>query len=229
MEVMSITKDLITTERASNINLRIAARVRGLRTEQDLTLDTLAVQCAVSRSMLSLIERGESSPTAVVLEKVARGLGVSLAALFDDPAAPAIPVARREDHTPWRDPGSGYIRRNISPENYPSPIKIVEVVLPAKTRIAYDSGSREVPLAQQVWVQQGILDVTVGKMPYRLKQDDCLAMPLNLPISFHNRTQKLVRYIVVVGNERARSGDKIRRSELRDGLNGAGRARPAHN
>jgi len=221
MEFMSIAKHLVTAEQASNINLRIAARVRGLRAEQNLTLDTLAVQCAVSRSMLSLIERGESSPTAVVLEKIARGLGVSLAALFDDPAAPANPVARREEHTPWRDPGSGYIRRNISPESYPSPIKIVEVVLPAKTRIAYETGSRELPLAQQVWVQQGMLDVTVGKMLYRLMQDDCLAMPLNVPISFHNRTQKLVRYIVVVGDERTRSGDKIRRAELRGGLIGA--------
>ena len=76
-------------------------------------------------------------------------------------------------------------------------------------------------MAQQVWVQQGMLDVTVGKMPYRLMQDDCLAMPLNVPISFHNRTQKIVRYIVVIGDERARSGEKIRRVELRGGLIGA--------
>jgi transcriptional regulator with XRE-family HTH domain len=189
----------------SNINARIAARVRGLRTEQDLTLDTLAAQSGVSRSMLSLIERGESSPTAIVLEKVARGLGVSLAALFDDPAASADPVARHEDHSPWRDPESGYIRRNISPENYPSPIKIVEVILPARARIAYGSGSRDTPRAQQIWVQQGILDVTVGSVGYCLKQDDCLAMVLNVPISFHNRSQKPARYIVVIGNERVRA------------------------
>jgi mannose-6-phosphate isomerase-like protein (cupin superfamily) len=58
-------------------------------------------------------------------------------------------------------------------------------------------------------------------MLHRLMQDDCLAMPLNVPISFHNRTQKLVRYIVVVGDERTRSGEKIRRAELRGGLIGA--------
>jgi transcriptional regulator with XRE-family HTH domain len=207
---MSTKKETVTIAQTPHINLRIAARVRGLRAEQELTLDGLAVQCSVSRSMLSLIERGESSPTAVVLEKVARGLGVSLAALFDDPAAPANPVARREDHAPWRDPESGYIRRNISPENYPSPIKIVEVVLPAKTRIAYESDSRDTPRAQQIWVQEGIVDVAVGNVAYRLKRDDCLAMALNVPISFHNRTQKLVRYIVVVGNERARSNAQSR-------------------
>jgi hypothetical protein len=136
------------------------------------------------------------------LEKVARGLGIPLAALFDDPATPANPVARSADHTPWRDPESGYLRRNISPENYASPIKIVEVVLPAKARVEYGSGARDAPRAQQIWVQQGIVDVTVGSVAYRLKQDDCLAMLLNAPISFHNRSHKLARYVVVIGNER---------------------------
>ena len=65
--------------RKPDINTRIAARVRELRTGEDLSLDALAERCDVSRSMLSLIERGESSPTAVVLEKIATGLGVTLA------------------------------------------------------------------------------------------------------------------------------------------------------
>jgi hypothetical protein len=132
-------------------------------------------------------------------------LGVSLAALFDDPSAPADPVARRQDHSSWRDPETGYIRRNISPENYPSPIKIVEVILPAKARIAYGSGSQDLPRAQQVWMQEGTADVTVGSVAYRLKQDDCLAMLLNAPIIFHNRSQQPARYIVVTGNERLRA------------------------
>ena len=39
-------------------------------------LDALADRSGVSRSMISLVERGESSPTAVVIEKLAAGLGV---------------------------------------------------------------------------------------------------------------------------------------------------------
>ena len=46
--------------------------------------------------MISLVERGESSPTAVVLEKLATGLGVMLASLFDGrrPAAPRRAAGR---------------------------------------------------------------------------------------------------------------------------------------
>src|SRR5580700_4967943 len=109
------------------INARIASRVRALRADLGMTLDVLAAHCSVSRSMISLIERGESSPTAVVLEKIATGLGVPLAALFADPAAPVDPVARAADRVSWRDPQSGYLRRNISPANFPSPLQIVEV------------------------------------------------------------------------------------------------------
>lgn len=203
LESMSINEEPIAPDEPSHINVRIASRVRGLRDEQALTLDALAARCGVSRSMLSLIERAESSPTAVVLERVATGLGISLAALFDDPAAPASPLARREDRASWQDPESRYVRRNISPEGYSSPIKIVEVILPVKAKIAYASGSWDTPRAQQIWVLEGIIDVTVGNVAYRLRRDDCLAMTLNVPISFHNRSQKRARYVVVVGNERA--------------------------
>jgi transcriptional regulator with XRE-family HTH domain len=188
-----------------DINARIATRVRALRTELGLTLDALAATCEVSRSMLSLVERGESSPTAVVLEKIAWGLGVSLATLFDDAGAPADPVSRRADRTPWRDPQSGYVRRNISPANFPSPIRIVEIVLPAGARVAYETGAREVSLHQQIWVQEGSLEVTLGRVTYRLAEDDCLAMQLDEPTAFRNRTRKPARYLVIVAGERARA------------------------
>src|SRR5437763_1302276 len=104
---------------ASDLNQRIAERVRELRAARGLSLDALAGTSGVSRSMISLIERGESSPTAVVLEKLAAGLGVMLASLFDAPAgasqAPTGPVSRRADQPQWRDPASGYVRRNVSP------------------------------------------------------------------------------------------------------------------
>jgi transcriptional regulator with XRE-family HTH domain len=91
---------------ASRLNQRIAERVRELRAADGLSLDTLASKSGVSRSMISLIERGESSPTAVVLEKLAAGLGVTLASLFDAPAAVAQaasgPVARRGDQPQWQ-------------------------------------------------------------------------------------------------------------------------------
>ena len=188
-----------------DINSRIASRVRTLRADLGMTLDALAAKSKVSRSMLSLVERGESSPTAVVLEKIASGLGVSLAALFEDSSAPASPVSRRDDRTSWRDPQSGYVRRNISPANFPSPIQIVEIVLPAGAKIAYENAARDANLQQQVWVQEGSVAVTVGGVTHHLSEDDCLAMRLDEPTAYRNRTRKPVRYLVVVATDRSRA------------------------
>ncbi len=188
-----------------DINARIAARVRSLRTSGAMSLEALATRCDVSRSMLSLIERGESSATAVVLEKIATGLGVALAALFDNPAVPANPVSHGADRASWRDPQSGYVRRNISPANFPSPLRIVDVTMPAGARVAYETGPRDTTIHQQVWVRSGCIEVTVGGLTHRLSEDDCLAMQLDEPIAFQNRSRKPARYIVVVASANPRA------------------------
>src|SRR6266852_1531790 len=101
---------------AFDIERRVAARLKDLRAQRGLTLDEVAKQSGVSRSMISLIERAESSPTASVLDKLAASLGVTLASLFaEEERADAAPVTRRADQPAWRDPETGYIRRNLSP------------------------------------------------------------------------------------------------------------------
>ena len=186
------------------LNQRIAERVRELRAERGLSLDALASISGVSRSMISLIERGESSPTAVVLEKLATGLGVVLVSLFDEPAkakAPGGPVARRDDQPLWKDPASGYLRRNVSPSGVPQPMQIVEVRFPAGERVAFETGGRDMRVRQQVWVLEGTIDVTLGEERHRLREGDCLAMQLDRPTMFHNPTRKPSRYAVVIASE----------------------------
>jgi transcriptional regulator with XRE-family HTH domain len=185
------------TRGADDINSRIAARVLALRSGLGLSLDALSAKSGVSRSMISLIERAESSPTAVLLEKIATGLCVPLAALFDEPGGRANPLSRRQTRSSWTDPQSGYLRRNISPANFPSPIRIVEIVLPAGAGVAYETAAREVTIHQQVWIQEGSIEMTLGGVVYRLAQDDCLAMQLTEPTAFRNRTRRPARYLVI--------------------------------
>ncbi|MGS0758049.1 helix-turn-helix domain-containing protein, partial [Roseateles sp. GG27B] len=89
-----------------DINQRIAHRVVALRFERALSLDALAARSGVSRSTISLVERGETRATAVVLEKLAGGLGVALAALFEAERAAPSPLMRRAEQTEWSDPAS---------------------------------------------------------------------------------------------------------------------------
>lgn len=189
---------IMADEQPTDLNDRIARRVRDLRAARGLSLEALAAHCGVSRSMISLIERGESSPTAVLLEKLATGLNVPLASLFDTPQPSGSPIARAAEQLSWRDPHSGYVRKNVSPSVVASPIQIVEVSFPAGARVAYETSARETTIHQQVWVLDGAIDVTVGDERHRLRTGDCLALVLDRPVSYHNPTRSKARYAVVI-------------------------------
>ncbi|CAG9264026.1 helix-turn-helix domain-containing protein [Paraburkholderia unamae] len=184
----------------TGINERIARCVRDLRATRGLTLDALATRSGVSRSMISMIERGAASPTAVVLEKLAAGLSVTMASLFgaSGESAPVEPLVRRDQQAQWRDPQSGYTRRSVSPPNWPSPIQLVEVDFPAGARVAYETGSRENVIHQQVWVLQGRIDVELGSQRHTLHPGDCLAMRRDQPLIFSNPTSHAARYVVAI-------------------------------
>lgn len=185
----------------TDIHALIARRVRELRSARGHSLEALAERSGVSRSNISLIERGQSSPTAVVLDKLATGLGVTLASLFEPDAEataePPSPLARVAGQPLWTDPASGYLRRNVSPV-WPSPIQLVDVVFPAGQRVAYDTAEREAEVHQQVWMIDGQMQLTVGGVAWRLDSGDCLAMRLDQPIVYHNPTRRPARYLVAL-------------------------------
>lgn len=193
-------------ESSSELTAHLAARLRTLRAARGLTLDALARASGVSRSMISLIERGQASATAVVLERLATALGLTLAALFDAPAAAraAGPVARRSEQTEWCDPGSGYRRRNVTPAGAGQPMHIVEVHFPPGARVAFETGARRERVFQQVWLLEGRLEVTLGAQRHQLREGDCLAMELDAPTMFRNPTRRPARYAVVLTTEAAR-------------------------
>jgi transcriptional regulator with XRE-family HTH domain len=184
-----------------DINMRIALRVSSLRAGRAMSLDALAAKCNVSRSMISLIERGESSPTAVVLDKLAYGLGVTLASLFEEPQPDASPLVRRDQQLQWTDPQSGYLRRNISPPHLHSPIQIVEVEFPAGATVSYAAGVRETGIHQQIWMIAGSMDISVGATQYRLQAGDCLAMQEHNDIVYHNTSGHTAHYLVVINSD----------------------------
>jgi transcriptional regulator with XRE-family HTH domain len=181
----------------SDIDGRIGARIRALRAERGLTLEGLALAADVSRAMLSRIERGESSPTAQLLNKVCGGLGVMLSSLFAETERPASPLSRRVDQPIWRDPASGYTRRNISPAGANSPVDIVEIEFPPGESVAFDN-DRVAAKDQHIWALDGALELELGGESFRLETGDCFFMRFGEPIRFRNPSKRPIRYAVIV-------------------------------
>lgn len=54
----------------------VAANIRRIRKEKNLSQEDLADQAGVNRNYVGMVERGENSPTVDVLEKFAEAMGV---------------------------------------------------------------------------------------------------------------------------------------------------------
>ncbi|WP_431826039.1 helix-turn-helix domain-containing protein [Burkholderia sp. F1] len=186
-----------------DIHTRIAQRIRELRDARGWSLDALAERSSVSRSNISLIERGQSSPTAVVLDKLATALGVSVASLFEPVASESAtelsPRSSLRDQSRWTDPESGYVRRNLSPPAW-SPIQLVEVEFPPGQQVAYETAMRDADIHQQIWVIDGVMELTYGDRQWQLETGDCMAMKLDRPIGYRNTSARPARYLVALCN-----------------------------
>jgi transcriptional regulator with XRE-family HTH domain len=152
--------------------------------------------------MLSRIERGESSPTAQLLNRVCAGLGVTLSTLFASATEAASPLRRRREQLPWTDPGSGYARRAVSPLGTVAGAEIIEVEFPPGASVAFES-SRLSGVDQHVWILDGVMEITVGDETCRLEAGDCLYMRLDQAIGFRNPLGRAARYVVVISRRGA--------------------------
>jgi len=98
----------------------------------------------------------------------------------------------------WTDPGSGYVRRNVSPPGIRAPLQLVDVLFPAGARVAFESAGRETEVHQQVWLMAGRMDIASGDEHWQLHPGDCLAMRLDRPTVFHNPGPEAARYLVAL-------------------------------
>jgi quercetin dioxygenase-like cupin family protein len=163
--------------------------------------------------MISKIERGESSPTAVVLGKLSAALQLSMPELLS-PATELPPVAGPAGWTPpgggrrragevrraadvplWRDPDTGYLRRQVSSPAFPA--AVTEVTLPPGARVPYPAGAYAF-IAQLVWVLTGELTLADGRAVHVLTAGDTFELGEPATREFRNETTADCRYVVVV-------------------------------
>ena len=65
------------------INKQLGYRIRYLRQQKGLSIEYLALEAEINRNYLGDLERGMRNPTVVVLNKIARALGIDLTTLFE--------------------------------------------------------------------------------------------------------------------------------------------------
>jgi transcriptional regulator with XRE-family HTH domain len=180
---------------SSNIDALIATRLLALRQAKGLSLAGLADVSGVSKAMISKVERAQSSPTAVLLGRLAAGLGVSLAQLLTQDGKEARRLRTRAEQEIWRDPEAGYLRRQVAERSAGSGMELVEVELPRSARVSYPRWSGK-PYRQCLWMLEGGLRVDYGDERFELAPGDCLDFGVDRPLVFKALGRSACRYLL---------------------------------
>jgi transcriptional regulator with XRE-family HTH domain len=93
----------------------VGGRLREARQAHGLTLDDVARQAGLTKSFVSAVERGETSPSIGSLYRLCDVLGLSVAALFETPPGPQTNIVRREDVRGVSFGGEGVENHVLSP------------------------------------------------------------------------------------------------------------------
>lgn len=67
----------------SDINNKFGRAVASMRNRQGISQSELAYRCGLHRTYIGAIERGEKSPTLNTVERIAKGLSVSIIQLWE--------------------------------------------------------------------------------------------------------------------------------------------------
>ena len=172
----------------------IATRVKTEREARNWSLADLAKQSKVSKAMISKIERGESSPTTLVLGRLCGAFGLTLSTFLTRAEGRSGRLIRASEQSSWVDPGSGCVRTLITP-SAGGDIELVAVELPAGSEVSFPA-SIYATFYQIVLVQKGHLALLEGETEHLLYDGDCLELGPPSNCVFSNKSNKPCRYLV---------------------------------
>lgn len=163
----------------TDIHDRLAASLRDARKARGLSLDAVAKLSGVSRSMVSQIERGESSPTVATLWNLTQALQVDFAGLLEGRAAPGIEVVRANAAPVIGGRGQGLTIRILSPAEAVGVHEVYDLRFGADGTL--DSEPHSAGCREHLTVIEGQIRVISGNEDSLLGPGDTARYPADRP------------------------------------------------
>jgi transcriptional regulator with XRE-family HTH domain len=169
----------------------LTARLRTVRRQRGLTLQSLAEQTGLTKSYLSKVERRQSTPSIAVALKVARALDVDVAQLFSDDAADEkIAIDRAAD------------RRDLQAQRY---VALASAMLGkamspfvVRPETAAVDGPRPVHAGQEfVFVHAGAVELDYGEQTITLRRGDSAYFDASVSHNFRSVGTAKAEVVVV--------------------------------
>jgi len=181
----------------------IGNKLRGLRTEKQLTLARLAAETGLSTALLSKLETDRMVPTLPTLATICRVYGVGLGYFFAEATEHTLSVTRKvtsQGRGRSTDPG-GVILLNPGVPRRQMDASMVEIA---------PGGVTTVPEAKPtsalfLYVLEGRIQIDAGGMRETMDTGDCAYLESDLPVSWSAAGKQRCRVLTVTPSKSATS------------------------
>jgi transcriptional regulator with XRE-family HTH domain len=179
-------------------DIAVGARVRSLREAMDFSLRDLAERSGVSAPMLSQVERGDTSPTLAVAQKIAAGLDLTLSQLLRLDEDRHVVVVRAGDRRSRKR--RGHKVEELTP---PLPGQRADVSVHTLAPGAATGGPDDPPMhepgsRETAIVENGAVELFIDGQRHELREGDSVTFDADLPHHFENNGSDEARLIAVV-------------------------------
>jgi XRE family transcriptional regulator, regulator of sulfur utilization len=176
----------------------VGPRVKALREAMGFSLRDLAERSGVSAPMLSQVERGETSPTLAVAEKIAAGLELTLSQLLRLDEGEHVAISRAGTRRRYKRGGHRF--EELTP---PLPGQRADVSLHTLGPGATTGGPGDPPMhepgsRETAVVLEGGLALFVDGSRHDLSSGDSVTFDADLPHHFENEGEGPTRFLAVI-------------------------------
>ncbi len=173
--------------------LLVGQRIRDLRTSRGLSLRALAALSKLSTNAISLIERGDNSPTVSSLHNLATALAVPITAFFEQQPDGQV-IHMKRDRRPVSETagvrmenlGSGLPNQQLEPF-----LLLIEPGVSSTSSQITHSGE------EFVYVLSGALVCRINEQEYNLEEGDSLLFLASQPHVYRNETRKAAQILII--------------------------------
>jgi len=171
----------------------IAANLKRIRGERNLSLGQLAEMAGVSKVMLAQLEKGTSNPTINTVWKITGALQLPYTSLLELPEAKAIHVRKADIHALEEDKYHifSYYARNGDRE-----FELYQIEM--DPGCVHESVGHSTNSSEYIMVVDGQMILEVNGGAYTLEADDGLCFEAAAPHIYRNITNRKVKAVLLI-------------------------------
>ncbi|MBA4685632.1 MAG: helix-turn-helix transcriptional regulator [Candidatus Galacturonibacter soehngenii] len=177
-----------------HLDKNIAINLKRIRKSKNMSLDMLAKQTGVSKSMLGQIERGESNPTVTIIGKIVEGIRVSFEELIQTPVQ-QVKIVEKDELTKTYDVENNCRVYTYFPydERRNFEIYLIEIEPGGEYKTIRGENTFE-----YVTVTSGELVLNINEKEYMVKENNSIQLAANQEHCYRNNGEKILCLYVVL-------------------------------